>query len=112
MDHSGANCSPVSSPQGDDEFLAAFVGGQASTRTPTTQLCGSAGEVRQWVECEAADVGLPVEPLSVAPERWRRLRISGVAGEDVRPANDRRQAALGGGLKRRSNSTETSISGD
>jgi hypothetical protein len=55
-------------PRNDVEFLAAFVGGAATTRAPATQLCVSSAEARQWVEDEAAEVGLPVEWLAAAPE--------------------------------------------
>jgi hypothetical protein len=54
-------------PQGDDEVVAAFVGGAARQRAPATQVCGSVSEAREWVEHEAAEFGLPVEWLSAAP---------------------------------------------
>jgi hypothetical protein len=48
--------------------LAAFVGGivdgtakQPAGRAPATQLCASQCEARQWVEGEAAAIGIPVE---------------------------------------------------
>jgi len=52
---------------GDREFLASFVGGDATKRPPATQLCGSSDEARQWIEGEAA-LGVPIEWLSTAPE--------------------------------------------
>ena len=45
----------------DDEFLAAFVGGEAPKRRPATRLCSSPGEARCWVEQQAAALGVPVE---------------------------------------------------
>ncbi|HME20437.1 MAG TPA: hypothetical protein VKI44_03600 [Acetobacteraceae bacterium] len=48
-------------PHGGDEVLAAYVGGAAPTRQPATRRCASPGEGRQWVEQEAAVLGLPVE---------------------------------------------------
>jgi hypothetical protein len=53
----------------DDEFLASFVGSAATRRAPATQLCASPADARQWVEDEAAAVGLPVEWLAAAPEQ-------------------------------------------
>jgi hypothetical protein len=53
---------------GDREFLASFVGGGATKRSPATQLCGSSDEARQWIEGEAAQIGVPIEWLSAAPE--------------------------------------------
>ncbi len=49
----------------DEAFLAAFVGKPlADRRPPATQLFVSPEEARQWVECEAAALGLPVEWVS------------------------------------------------
>jgi hypothetical protein len=45
-------------------FLGAFVGENATTRTPATRLCASADEARQWVEVEAEAFGLPVKWVS------------------------------------------------
>jgi hypothetical protein len=57
-------------PQSDDVFLAAFVGAPAaSTRRPATQVCASPDEARQWVERQATALGIPVEWVSVAPQR-------------------------------------------
>jgi hypothetical protein len=55
-------------PRSETEFVAAFVGGAAvSGRAPATRLCPSHSEARQWVEDQAAALGLPVEWLSGAP---------------------------------------------
>lgn len=56
-------------PLVDGEFLASFVGGDAISRPPATQLCKSPEAARQWIEQEAAQVRVPVEWLSAAPER-------------------------------------------
>ena len=53
---------------GDREFLASFVGGDATKRPPATQLCGSSDEARQWIESEAAQIGVPIKWLTAAPE--------------------------------------------
>jgi|GEM_PF-3292406 len=50
-------------PCGDD-VLAAYVGGAASTRQPATLRCASPDEGRQWVEQEAATLGIPIEWLT------------------------------------------------
>ncbi len=42
-------------------FLGAFVGDNATTRTPATRLCASAEEAMRWIEVEAQAFGLPVE---------------------------------------------------
>jgi len=55
-------------PQRDQEFLAAYVGGAATKRRPATQVCASPGEARQWVEHEAAALGLTVAWMGEAPE--------------------------------------------
>jgi hypothetical protein len=44
--------------------LASFVGGIAENptrRVPATQLCASNYEAKQWVEYEAAVIGIPVK---------------------------------------------------
>lgn len=52
-------------PQGDEGFLAAFVGeGAASARQPATQHCTSEDEARRWVEQRAAALDLEVEWIS------------------------------------------------
>jgi hypothetical protein len=53
-------------PGGTDEFIGAFVGedaapGPAPGRAPATQLCASPDEARQWVEEQAAELGLPIK---------------------------------------------------
>jgi hypothetical protein len=63
-------------PRGDRAFLAAFVGGAAATRRPATQLCDSPELAREWVEDQAAEVGLPVEWLEAAPPQSRRASSS------------------------------------
>jgi len=55
-------------PFGDCEYLASFVGGGATERPPAKQLFNSPSEARQWVEGEAAQIGAPIEWLSVAPD--------------------------------------------
>jgi hypothetical protein len=47
----------------DDEYLGAIVGGGAPRRAPATRVCRSAEEARQWVEAQAAALGVPVEWL-------------------------------------------------
>jgi hypothetical protein len=42
-------------------FLAAFVGGEATSREPATRMCPSSQSAREWVEAEAAILGAPVE---------------------------------------------------
>lgn len=55
-------------PHGD-EFVAALVGSAAvRSRAPATQVCPSQLDARQWVEEEAAAVGLPVEWIDEAPQ--------------------------------------------
>jgi hypothetical protein len=56
-------------PQGDEEFVAAFVGGAAPQRAPAVQVSATPEEAREWIEHEAAEFGLPVEWLSRAPRR-------------------------------------------
>jgi hypothetical protein len=52
-------------PRDDEAFLAAFVGKPvADRRAPATQLFASPDEARQWIEHEAAALGLPVEWVS------------------------------------------------
>jgi hypothetical protein len=49
-------------PRSDQEFTAAFVSAStASHRAPATRTCASLDEAREWVECEAAVLGVPVE---------------------------------------------------
>jgi hypothetical protein len=55
-------------PHRDQEFVAAYVGGAATKRQPATQLCASPDDARQWVEHEAAALGLAVAWVSEAPE--------------------------------------------
>ena len=43
-----------------DKVVAAFVGADESKRAPATRLCASKNEAEQWVESEAAALGLPV----------------------------------------------------
>jgi hypothetical protein len=51
-----------------DEFLAAIVGADAASyRAPATQLCSTHAEARQWVEDEAAAIGVPIEWLARTP---------------------------------------------
>jgi hypothetical protein len=45
-------------PQGDEEFVAAFVGGAAPQRAPAVQVCATPEEAREWIEHEAAEFGL------------------------------------------------------
>ncbi len=48
-------------PQADG-FMAAFVGAAAAPgRAPATQLCASPDEAQEWVEEEAATLGLRVK---------------------------------------------------
>ena len=56
-------------PQSEEEFLGAYVGGAATKRWPATQLCASLDEARRWVERDAAELGVPVEWVSEAPNR-------------------------------------------
>jgi hypothetical protein len=52
----------------EEEFLASIVGGGAlPDRAPATQLCSSSDEARQWIEDQAAALGLPVAWMSEAP---------------------------------------------
>jgi hypothetical protein len=55
-------------PHRDQEFVAAYVSGAATRRRPATQLCASPDDARQWVEHEAAALGLAVEWVSEPPE--------------------------------------------
>jgi hypothetical protein len=56
-------------PRGADEFIGAFVGEGAHRkkgaigggRLPAVQHCSSEAEARQWIESEAAALGLPVK---------------------------------------------------
>lgn len=54
-------------PRGN-ETLAAFIGAKETRRAPATRLCSSSDEARQWIETEAAALGLPV--------RWEAERRS------------------------------------
>ena len=57
-------------PGDRDEFLAAFVGADAAAiREPATQQCSSAEEARQWVEDQAAALGVAVEWVNPLPAR-------------------------------------------
>jgi hypothetical protein len=47
---------------GDQAFTAAFVSvPTASRRAPATYSCDSPREAREWVEVQAAALGIPVE---------------------------------------------------
>jgi hypothetical protein len=47
---------------GDREFTAAFVSAPtAERRAPATYSCASLNEAREWVEVQAAALGVPVE---------------------------------------------------
>jgi hypothetical protein len=60
-------------PKDRDGFLAAFVSVPTATkRRPATQRCASPEEARQWVEREAAALGLPVSWMSAAPDPIER----------------------------------------
>ena len=50
-------------PRASDRYLVSLVGGAAPGREPATRLCGSLNEARQWVETEAAALGVPIEWL-------------------------------------------------
>ena len=50
-------------PRGEAVWVA-FVGALAIHRTPATRVCASIEQARQWVEVEAASVGLPIEWIS------------------------------------------------
>ena len=61
--------------QGDDEFVAAFVGedaaqrhGNNAGRAPAMQLCSSSEEARQWVHAQAGAVGRPIRWLNAPPQ--------------------------------------------
>lgn len=54
-------------PRSDGEVVAAFVGGAARQRAPAMEVCASVDEAREWVEHEAAEFGLPVEWVNMAP---------------------------------------------
>jgi hypothetical protein len=56
-------------PRDDEEVLASFVGGSALDRRPATLLCASAVEARQWIEQQAAELGVLVEWLNAPPQR-------------------------------------------
>ncbi|HUC17028.1 MAG TPA: hypothetical protein VMA37_04985 [Acetobacteraceae bacterium] len=51
-----------------DEFLAALVGAPvADIRPPATRLCASSAKARQWIEDEAAALGLPIQWVANRP---------------------------------------------
>ena len=53
---------------GDQEFTAAFVSvPTASRRAPATYSCASPDEAREWVEVQAAALGVPVEWTDRSP---------------------------------------------
>jgi hypothetical protein len=53
---------------GDQEFRAAFVSAPtASRRAPATYNCASPDEAREWVEVQAAALGVPVEWTDCSP---------------------------------------------
>ncbi len=57
-------------PRDDEDFLAALVGeGTADIRAPATQLCSSLSDARQWIEDQAAALGLPVKWMTKPPGR-------------------------------------------
>ena len=58
-------------PRSDDqEFTAAFVSvPTASRRAPATYRCASPDEAREWVEVQAAALGIPVEWTDRSPAR-------------------------------------------
>jgi hypothetical protein len=51
-------------------FVGAFVGEDAVGRVPAVRACSSANEARQWVEQQAAALGLPVRWLSATPTEY------------------------------------------
>ena len=56
-------------PRTSDEFLAAFVAAPlAAERAPATQLCSSPDDARQWVEEEAATLGVAIKWVSEPPK--------------------------------------------
>jgi hypothetical protein len=57
-------------PRDDEGFLAAFVGEPAAAiRAPATQLCSSRGDAEEWIEHQAASLGLAVKWVSCPPKR-------------------------------------------
>lgn len=59
-------------PGSGQEFEAAFVSAaMASRRRPATRRCASPDEARQWVEGEAAALGVPVEWTDQSPRTAR-----------------------------------------
>jgi hypothetical protein len=57
-------------PRNDREFRAAFVSvPTASRRAPATYSCASPEEAREWVEVQAAALGIPVEWTARSPAR-------------------------------------------
>jgi hypothetical protein len=56
-------------PRTSDEYLAAFVAAPfAAERAPATQLCSSPDDARQWVEGEAAALGVAIKWVSEPPK--------------------------------------------
>ena len=59
-------------PESGQEFQAAFVSAaMAARRRPATRRCASPAEARQWVEREAAALGVPVEWTDHSPRSAR-----------------------------------------
>jgi hypothetical protein len=55
-------------PRTSNECLAAFVAAAAAAeRAPATQLCATPDQARQWVEEEAAALGVSVAWVSRSP---------------------------------------------
>jgi hypothetical protein len=52
----------------DHTFTAAFVGADARSRNPASQVHASHDDAARWVEAEAAAIGLSIEWIS-PPER-------------------------------------------
>ena len=59
-------------PRSDQEFTAAFVSiPTADRRDPATYTCAPPREAREWVQVQAAALGLPVEWTKSSPVvRW------------------------------------------
>jgi hypothetical protein len=56
-------------PRTSNEYLAAFVSAPAAkARPPATQVCSSPDHARQWVEDEAAALGVSVQWVSGSPK--------------------------------------------
>jgi hypothetical protein len=57
-------------PRDDREFRVAFVSAPtASRRAPATYSCASPDEAREWVQVQAAELGIPVEWI----DDWPRV---------------------------------------